>query len=108
MGLFKKMFGGSTVHETIDLQRKLLDSLPEILGDIESEFWDGVSDAVEEIRQDEAGDGEDRLMTFGAVLQQLTTYMGREAQDRIEKKRAEILSESNGVEDIDLSKVTLQ
>mgnify|MGYP003147223316 CR=1 FL=1 len=108
MGLFKKMFGESTVHETIDLQRKLLDSLPEILGDIESEFWDGVADAVEEIRQDESGDVEDRLMTFGAVLQHLTTYMGNEAQVRIEKKRAEILAEFSGTESIDLSKVTLQ
>ena len=108
MSLYKTLFGGSTVSETIALQRKLLDSLPEILVDIEDEFWDGLSDAVEEIRGDDSGDIEHRLMAFGLVIQQLTASMTEQVKERLDHKRSELLAESQMAEKIDLSKVTIQ
>lgn len=108
MSLFKTLFGGSTVSETISLQRQLLDFLPEILSGVEEEFWDGISDAIEEIRQDDSGDIEHRLLAFGVMIQHLTAAMGENAKNKIDAKREELVAKSKMEEEIDLSKVTLQ
>ena len=102
IGELKKLLFTATVSQTIEQQKKLLDYLPQILSEVEEEFWDDLYVSIEQCRTAD-GDVEGRLILFGSMLQQACTAMSERATVKIKHRREQILAEM----EID-EKVTIQ